>query len=705
MKKEQLRKLRALNATPAMMKEGIKEGRDQWGYKSNKYYAVIRLQQLGAIIKMAVFEPEWMKKDIKTPRYEVFINIAGGEWITRELDEEGKEIAWKTSMVRNLLEYRYGRKAYLNQDAKKTLNRTFKDFPGDPIRKLERWQQSIRDAERARQEEKETAPWDADMKLVPKLPKSFESFMTKECCKDFYIFYDYKRSGATEGLCSRCGHNVKIKEPKHGKETKCPRCGAKATFKSKRKIQTLSTEYYFGQIIQKIEGGLVVRDFEGRQYHFDGNGKRNAFLYERERTLLFDDGTIKDYEYGMYKNKYMRWKERGMHYSYWGTSGKLYKRNWSQIEQSDIFKRSAIGLWPELPVSVPRYLAFEKEKPVIEKLAKVGLFKLAEGFFRFRTDADEITNSKETELAKMLKIDGSRLKRLIQMDGDEKHLKWFQYEKTADRILPDEVIDSMAKAGLIPSNFFCFKTPVSMVKAYNYLVKQSQLIGESLYDTFISWRDYYYMAEQMKMDVSNPYISRPKDLTAAHNELVLIKSAGSIKQKAKELRKKWPKAEAHLKNLEKFEYQKGDFRIIAPKSLDDIVKEGIVLRHCVHTCDYYFDRIQRDESYLFFLRKEAYPDMPWYTLEVEPSGNIRQKRTTGDSQNADFEAALGFLKGWQKYFKKQMTKKEKKLGEKADILRKQNYSDLRKNQNRIWHGKLAGQLLADVLEADLMLAE
>ena len=52
-----------------------------------------------------------------------------------------------------------------------------------------------------------------------------------------------------------------------------------------------------------------------------------------------------------------------------------------------------------------------------------------------------------------------------------------------------------------------------------------------------------------------------------------------------------------------------------------------------------------------------------------------------------------------------MTKKEKKLGEKADILRKKNYADLRKNQNRIWHGKLAGQLLADVLEADLMLAE
>ena len=130
--------------------------------------------------------------------------------------------------------------------------------------------------------------------------------------------------------------------------------------------------------------------------------------------------------------------------------------------------------------------------------------------------------------------------------------------------------------------------------------------------------------------------------------------------------------------------------------------EGRIRKHCVHTCDYYFSRIQTDESYLFFLRKEKSPDVPWYTLEVEPSGNIRQKRTTGDNQNKDFTEAVGFLKKWQKYFAKQLTKEEKKLGEKANKLRIDNYENLRKNGNRVWHGKLAGQLLADVLEADFM---
>ena len=35
-------------------------------------------------------------------------------------------------------------------------------------------------------------------------------------------------------------------------------------------------------------------------------------------------------------------------------------------------------------------------------------------------------------------------------------------------------------------------------------------------------------------------------------------------------------------------------------------------------------------------------------------------------------------------------------------MRIENYKNLRENGNKVWHGKLAGQLLADVLEADFM---
>ena len=154
--------------------------------------------------------------------------------------------------------------------------------------------------------------------------------------------------------------------------------------------------------------------------------------------------------------------------------------------------------------------------------------------------------------------------------------------------------------------------------------------------------------------------------------------------------------------LKKFEFKLGKYQIVAPQKVFDIVREGMILKHCVHSCEYYFLRITRDESYLFFLRKTEHPDMPWYTLEVEPSGNIRQKRTTGDRQNKDFDDAVEFLKKWQQFFKKQLTKEEEELGIKADELRKKNYEQLRKEAKKVWHGPLAGQLLADVLESDFM---
>ena len=80
----------------------------------------------------------------------------------------------------------------------------------------------------------------------------------------------------------------------------------------------------------------------------------------------------------------------------------------------------------------------------------------------------------------------------------------------------------------------------------------------------------------------------------------------------------------------------------------------------------------------------------------------RQKRTTGDNQNPDLEEALPFLKRFMAAFKKKMTAEERRQGETANEKRIQEYRELRKNGNRIWHGKLAGQLLADVLEADFM---
>ena len=108
------------------------------------------------------------------------------------------------------------------------------------------------------------------------------------------------------------------------------------------------------------------------------------------------------------------------------------------------------------------------------------------------------------------------------------------------------------------------------------------------------------------------------------------------------------------------------------------------------------------EAYILFLRKTAEIDKPYYTLEVEPNGTIRQKRTYFDRQNEDLKDAEKFLKEWQKVVSERLTESDREKAEKSKVLRLQEFEQLRQDDIRIHTGDLAGQRLVDVLVSDLM---
>lgn len=728
MRKEELRRLRALPATKEMMCKGKQfkeiEEATWWNHKKRKvivpeYDVLFRVQNLSRYIKVAVFLPEDMRKDIKNPRYEIFLNVEGEEYITRELDRDGKEVRWLSSMLENLPEVpKFGcwsnTKYFIGNDGMRTLNNLKLEHDSEkPSRggyRLQKWQQEQKNKETKRKEDKEQKPWDEDMALVPKIMPSFKEWMRKDAAKEYYMIYEYDSKGVKTGYCSRCRRVVPVSGAKHNKETKCLACGAESIFKASGRIQTLNTGTYYGEVIQKFKGGVVVRRFTQRQW-YRGRNYRDPEIYtgECERIMIFDNGVIRRYEWGTYKNKYNRWildknyVPRRKTY-YWRERTKLYKRNLSGLKRHSLLKRSAVDLWPELPVSTTDYIAIEQGNPAIEMLARIGMFRLAEGIMEEHYDST-LLDQDETEISKMLKIDRSRLKRLALMDANVAMLRWMQKEKIADTIWSDEMIKDFGEAGILPSSFKFLEIKLSYVKCYNYLMKQAKLMDETLNQALTTWRDYLGMAKRLKMNVKNEQIAKPKDVKRAHDEAVLNSQMENLEEEAKAIEKEWPKVNEQLPKLKKYEFTLGEYTIVAPENVLDIVIEGTILSHCIHTCDYYFDRIQRDETYPFFLRRSSQSDVPWYTLEVEPSGNIRQKRTTGDNQNADFKKAIKFLKKWQQYFRKQLTEEEKQLGEKANQLRIENYANLREKGNRIWHGKLAGQLLADVLEQDFMEAE
>ena len=159
MRKEELRHLRALPATKEMMFKGKKfkeiEEEYWWNHTKRKviipeYDVLFRAQNLSGYIKIAVFLPEDMRKDIKNPRYEIFLNVEGGEYITRELDRDGKEVRWLSSMLTNLKDvpafgYYSDTKYFISNDGMRTLNSLKLEHDSTkPYRggyRLQRWQQ------------------------------------------------------------------------------------------------------------------------------------------------------------------------------------------------------------------------------------------------------------------------------------------------------------------------------------------------------------------------------------------------------------------------------------------------------------------------------------------------------------------------------------------------------------------------------------
>lgn len=724
MRRKELLGLKRINATPKMIRMAQtnmlyapEEHGEAWEKRTftTRYDMLMRCQTRGRYLMVCLFFPKDIAQGKTDPFYEIYLNPEGNEFETRINEERRAGDKWSTAKLENLGrvynetligEYWAFTKKFIdsriwiNPEGKKTIQQILRTKQ-DGWRGILEFQERARSEQIRKKEERQKKPWDKDMALVPKELPGFREWSTHETCPDTFIFYDYDRKGAKEGYCSYCRKMVSIEKPHHNEITKCSSCGREAVFKLNTYRNTVNTRYWKTCCIQKIKGGFVVRQFENHM-NYRGCTKENPEIYHKEygRTLVFADETRR-YEYGDYKGKEIRWCADTHAYSRYAEKDKLYNRNVSALKKTMPY--TTIFDWDILPCNTIYYLQMEKEYPFLEQLVRNGMFRMAEDFLNYY-NMSEYADMTKTNLTGMLKIDKARLKRAKTMDFGMTGLNWLRLEKIANTIWPDEMLKDFDREGIGTSMFGFLPTPIHIRKIWNYLKKQSKLSEGSLYQTATTWRDYYNMAEQENWNVDAPQIGWPKNLEDAHMKAILAHKGESIKEQTKKLEKKWPKVNDILPETKKFEYKHGKYQIIAATCIEDMVREGTALSHCMDHADFYYDRIQKFEAYPFFLRKTSCPDKPWYTLEVESSGNIRQKRTTGDNQNPDLDEAIPFLQEWQKVFRSRMTPEEIEHGILANEQRIKEYEELRKNGNKIWHGKLAGKLLADVLEADFMAA-
>ena len=190
------------------------------------------------------------------------------------------------------------------------------------------------------------------------------------------------------------------------------------------------------------------------------------------------------------------------------------------------------------------------------------------------------------------------------------------------------------------------------------------------------------------------------------NQLQIVKEMERNKEvraaEAKKMREKYPQAEKNLEDIRaRYEYENAEYIIIVPHDLVEIIEEGQALHHCAGATERYFDRIESRETYICFLRRVEQPGIPFYTIEVEPSGTIRQHRSYMDEEPG-IEEIRGFLREWQKELKKRLTEKDKQLAMISKEKREQNIAELKeKNNTRVLKG-LAEDFMENLIDFEKM---
>lgn len=724
MVKKELLSMGQLNATSEMIEIAQKDipqkitvDRGSYSYQVTRqeYQLYMRCCIENDILKVALYYPDNLRVEGRLPTYEVYIDRGASQFIT--YDRIGNK--WRQAKLDRL---DWPQTLYIsNVWVSDTDAKAVADYLGSEKQGYEAvlsYQERLQEEARLRRYKKETDAWDADMALVPALPKDWDRWVNKVGIPQNYIFYAYRRGGAETGYCTYCEKDVPIKgKPRHNKTGRCPCCRHEITYKAIGKLGwRLDTKEVCVYLIQSLPDGFVVREFwAGKRYLKKNIKSPKMYCTERWRTIYDTSLNRHTYYWGVYKQLIERWIAGFPSYSWMGANsiynthgckpGRVYGKTLPHLNPA--LKQTGLLGWiygHGMIANPDAYFNTCRSIPQFEQIWKAGLSRLTEECERNSGCMYGFIKAPEsTSLTKALGLDKQRLARLRQNNGGTALLGWLQVEKQGGKLIPDEVLNWFCGHKIDKSSLNFIWNRMTAVQIYNYLRRQAEDSHESVQQVLYTWRDYLSMAKKLGLDTSDEIIYRAKLLRQRHDELVERCKQQDREKQAAEVRKDFPNVDKICQSIrKKYEYANEDYAVIAPSGVLDIIVEGDVLHHCVGSNDRYWDRIERREAFILFLRKASASDVPYYTLEIEPDGTVRQKRTKYDRQGPDIKDIEKFLAEWQGVVAKRLTKGDRKKAAGSRVLREREFDQMRKDNVVIHMGDLAGQRLVDVLTADLM---
>lgn len=530
---------------------------------------------------------------------------------------------------------------------------------------------------------------DTILRHAPELTPDDEAKINKDCFLPYLFFRDNRKEQRREFVCTACGEEFDenyikrtmtpadrdLLQKKHNEFAVCPKCGRKAQLKEMYRAKDCKslTEWRRFVAVKPVGAntvyllcGYAVKNYTGRNYNTKPKYDISAVYY---LTPGYVRVFRKDYDYtflGMRDGQFYEPKSivepftrtYAYNISYWD------KRGYSFIGfdrlQSTFLKYAPINLfdkayeqwWYATHYSYSygespdvKFLAYSALYPNVERLLKLGLgdfvCSLIDGrpmkrlinwnaptvqaMFRMRKDEFRVFQKAFYGLGD---FEIYQILRSIKSD-----IQYSAAKEIYERYNP-EAAKRIAKAVKVRK--------LNLTRTLHYLEKKTKeekgprkRPEQKDYETTaIWWTDYLDFAESLKYDLSRGDVLYPKRLKEAHDN-----ASDAVTVQKDELgfeiyRERYEKLKL------KYAWSDGTYKIIIPKGINDIIREGTVLSHCVGG---YAARHVSGNTTILFMRSCKNPKQRLVTIEVKGE-KICQSRGYKDRNVTEKEKE--FIEKW-----------------------------------------------------------
>lgn len=512
---------------------------------------------------------------------------------------------------------------------------------------------------------------------MKKIPAKIQKWMHRNL-KHYIIF----EAGSREGYCTDCAAHVHFEydRPKNRKYIRCPNCGHIYEARTYKTVPKYTQRPFFW--VQPCKGGYLLRCLiverknpwsidsfpeetteellcgsviNGEEHWIEKRYFFNYYIKNDRDTWELNgcSGATKNYlsPFFFQHTQEARRKRDTRDYEFYcpityGHTETWIKETGSKINYILPYLEEDISTWSGWKF-IKRDGCFETY-PQIEGLYKNGFEELAESLAHSAGchNYKALTNRKASELHKFLKIKKETF-RILQNDFDKGEVTWGDIrviqalEKTDCRredfknIVGGRRYNTYNLMQVIDT---AKELHVGFTKLHKYIKDQKKNVK---YNQEQFYHDYIEMCKSCGVDLTDDFNLYPRNLKKSHDAVLKIKQECEQRQrlKAAEKRDESFRKAVGAKLEKRFTLENDDFIIRPALSASEIVFEGQQQHNCVGSAGY-IEKMMKHECMILFLRMKDTPNTPYYTVETDMEGKVRQAYAAYNKHDDNYQTVI-----------------------------------------------------------------